>query len=82
MIKVLFFGRIADLMTLRKLSLDIPASGLTLLSVRDQIFAALITGGQLDIQALRMSVNQVVVFEDQPLNSGDEVAFFSLFSGG
>ena len=82
MIKVLFFGRIADLMTQRELTLDIPASGLMLMAMRDQIFASLIADGQVNIQALRMSVNQVVVSDDQPLNSGDEVAFFSLFSGG
>ncbi len=82
MIQILFFGRIADLVMQRSQSLKLPEAGLSLMALREQIFATVIEGGQLSPLALKMSVNQTLVSGDQTLQAGDEVAFFSPFSGG
>ncbi|MDV6330432.1 MoaD/ThiS family protein [Asticcacaulis sp. 201] len=76
MIDILFFGRIADIMGRRRLSLDLPDGGLSLLALRAQLFTP-----HGDVTPL-MSVNQQVESGDRPLSDGDEVAFFSVFSGG
>ena len=76
MVEVLFFGRMADIAGHRRLALDWPAGGLTLTTVRDSLFDAATR------TTVRMSVNQVQVTVDQALKDGDEVAFFSVFSGG
>lgn len=75
MIDILFFGHVADLIGQRRTSISLPAEGLSLFTLRDQLFR------QLDTP-LRMSINQILVSDDRPLNDGDEVAFFSVFSGG
>ena len=75
MIDILFFGRVSDLIGKRRMDMALPAGGLSLFELREQLFA-----GHED--NVRMSVNQKVVSLDQPLNDGDEVAFFSVFSGG
>ncbi len=74
MITVLFFGRIADIAGVRRLEVAMPEQGLALLALRDQVL-----GGVADV---RMSLNRDVVREDRALADGDEVAFFSVFSGG
>lgn len=75
---VLFFGRAADIMKTRRLDFALSGAGLTLYDLRDQVFS-----GHLPLaNSLRMSVNQSVVSADQALHAGDEVAFFSVFSGG
>ena len=75
MIDILFFGRVSDLIGKRRMDLALPAGGLSLFGLREQLFAG-------NHEGVRMSVNQKVVSLDQPLNDGDEVAFFSVFSGG
>ncbi|ESQ87549.1 hypothetical protein ABAC460_19675 [Asticcacaulis sp. AC460] len=70
-VQVLFFGRMADITGMRKTVRDADS----LVGLRDSLFAG-------DAAAVRMSVNQVQVFSDQTLADGDEVAFFSVFSGG
>ncbi|EGF93397.1 thiS family protein [Asticcacaulis biprosthecium C19] len=70
-VEVLFFGRMADVAGARRKTCD----AVRLLTLRESFFGA-------DVAAVRMSVNQVQVFADQALNDGDEVAFFSVFSGG
>jgi len=75
MIDILFFGRVADIQGRRRMSLALPEDGLRLLALREELFP------QGD-DRLRMSVNQVVVTDDRKLNDGDEIAFFSVFSGG
>ena len=76
MIDVLFFGRMADVAGQRRMTMALPAQGMTLVVLRDSLFDA---GTR---PAVRMSVNQVQMTADQTLRDGDEVAFFSLFSGG
>ena len=77
MITVLFFGRVADLVQRRTSEVAASPSGDTLLSLRDRVFAG------VEVPAtVRMSLNKVVVPGDAPVVDGDEVAFFSVFSGG
>ena len=76
MVEVLFFGRMADIAGRRRLTLERPAAGLNLVTVRDSLFDAATR------PLVRMSVNQVQVTADQALKDGDEIAFFSVFSGG
>ena len=76
MIDILFFGRVADMQGKRRLAMALPEEGLSLLTLRLRLF-----NGEVD-ERMRMSVNQVMVTADQPLHDGDEVAFFSVFSGG
>ncbi|ESQ94466.1 MoaD/ThiS family protein [Asticcacaulis benevestitus] len=76
MIDALFFGRVAEALGQRRTQIDVPAEGLSLLSLRARLFI-----GDDDSKVL-MSVNQVIQSGDQALHDGDEVAFFSVFSGG
>lgn len=81
MIEVLFFGRMADVAGARSLTVAVPDSGM-LHGLRDSVFRDALTAGQLSPRDIRMSVNKTVVTVDQRLEDGDEVAFFSVFSGG
>lgn len=76
MIDILFFGRVADMQGKRRLTMAFPEDGLSLFELRLRLF-----DGETD-DRMRMSVNQVIMTADQPLHDGDEVAFFSIFSGG
>ena len=78
-IDLLFFGRMADVAGARHGQV---AAAESLLALRDQVFATALKDGVVTVRDIRMSVNQVVVTGDQPLTAGDEVAFFSVFSGG
>lgn len=71
-VEVLFFGRMADIAGARRISREAE----TLFGLRDALFDAAISSG------VRMSVNRQQVTADVVLNAGDEVAFFSVFSGG
>jgi len=77
-LEILFFGRVADLVGRRALTLPLKLAPQTLFGLRESLFSEM----DYDIKTLRMSVNQVVVLDDQPLKPGDEIAFFSVFSGG
>ncbi len=76
MIDILFFGRVADMQGKRRIALAFPEGGLSLFALRLRLF-----NGETD-DRMRMSVNQVMVTADESLRDGDEVAFFSIFSGG
>lgn len=76
MVEVLFFGRMADVAGRRRMTVDRPAEGLSLIALRDSLF------DEATRATVRMSVNQFQATADQTLSDGDEVAFFSLFSGG
>ena len=71
----------ADVAGKRSLTVAVPEDG-TLHALRDRVFADALTAGQVAARDIRMSVNKVVVSADQPVNDGDEIAFFSVFSGG
>ena len=76
MVEVLFFGRMADVAGRRRMRVERPGEGLQLMALRDSLF------DEATRTVVRMSVNQIQVTADQALNDGDEIAFFSLFSGG
>ena len=78
MITIYFFGRVADLVAKRKTEVPASPSGDTLFALRDQVFA----GVDTSVTTLRMSLNKEVIREDMPVGDGDEIAFFSVFSGG
>lgn len=80
MINVLFFGKMADILGHRTLRMD--ADDAYLFTVRDRVFGDALDTGRLRLADIRMSVNRQVVTGDMPLTDGDEVAFFSVFSGG
>ena len=73
MISVLFFGKMADITGQRRLSVE-AGHHLRLWGLREQYLSG--------VDGVRMSVNREMVHEDQELRDGDEVAFFSVFSGG
>ena len=79
MIRVLFFGQVADLVGRREL--EMPSESLGLHELRTRLFGEGANGGTMAAKVL-MSLNSEVVRDDQMLKSGDEVAFFSPFSGG
>jgi len=79
-IDVLFFGKMADIVGNRSLRID--AGGEYLFTLRDRLFADALTAGRVAAADIRLSVNRMVVAGDQLLKDGDEVAFFSVFSGG
>ncbi len=82
MIEVLFFGRMADVIRERSLKLDLTGTRKTLFALRDDLFREASEAGRVSLNAIQMSVNQAATRIDQPLSDGDEVAFFSVFSGG
>ncbi len=78
-IEVLFFGRMVDVVGARQRQVEAVSS---LFALRDQVFGDALRDGRLHSRDVRMSVNRNVTTDDQPLKAGDEVAFFSIFSGG
>lgn len=77
---VLFLGRLADVTGRRRLRYEGRAQSLW--ALRDEIFSEAMQRGVVTLADIRMSVNQEQVFEDRRIASGDEVAFFPIFSGG
>ena len=81
MIVIYLFGRMADAIGARRLEAD-PATVGSLVELRDRTFAEAVAAGRVTPRDIRMSLNQVVVTDDRVLSEGDEVAFFSVSSGG
>ena len=75
-LRVLFFGRVAEAMG-RERTVEIPAAGCTLAELR-----RLLADDALAQRGVRASVGKAVAAEDAVVRPGDEVAFFSVFSGG
>ena len=82
MLEILFFGRVADVMSMRRLEWPASTEGVSLWALRDQVFADAVLQGRVELPLIRMSLNQVVTFENECVKPGDEIAFFSMFSGG
>lgn len=82
MTRILFFGRVGERLGPEG-SLDLPSEGLTvreirrLLAERDEVAA-----DALLRRDVRASVDLVVVGEDALARPNQEIAFFSIFSGG
>ncbi|WAC46933.1 MoaD/ThiS family protein [Asticcacaulis sp. SL142] len=81
MIRILFFGKISDLIGQREITVA-HETGLNLHQLRDTVFRDLLAAQALKPSDIHMSVNQTKTRDDTALNDGDEVAFFSVFSGG
>lgn len=80
MIRVLFFGRVADVIG-RELSLELPSDVATVGQLRRFLGAQ--EGRDILLKpGVRASVDKEVADDAAPLRDGAEVAFFSLFSGG
>lgn len=77
-IQILFFGPLAHGLGKRAMSLE----AASLFQIRDDILFETFKNCGFEPQKLQMSVNQVLVREDIALNNGDEIAFFTAFSGG
>ncbi len=82
MIAVLFFGRMADLTGQRRAEVPPAPGGDSLFALRDRCFGDAMAAGRVEAGAVRMSLNREVRGDDAPVVDGDEVAFFSVFSGG
>lgn len=80
--RVLFFGRIADVFG-QSLSVETPACGLRLSELREAL-AGLKDGAREAIMRsdVRSAVDQAMAFDTDWVSPGQEVAFFSMFSGG
>jgi len=82
MTRILFFGRVGERLGPEG-SLDLPSEGLTvreirrLLAERDEVAADALL--RPDVRA---SVDLVVVGEEAVARPNQEIAFFSIFSGG
>lgn len=81
-VEILFFGKVADKAGRRQMQMDLSETGETLYALRAKVLGAVFTEGGLEPAVVQMSVNQIRVTDDRPLSDGDEVAFFSAFSGG
>jgi molybdopterin converting factor small subunit len=79
MIKVLFFGPVADRVETREMDIDY-SDGMTLHDVTHKV--GMLYPGALSIVSF-IAVNQQQVHDKQaPLRDGDEIAFMAKFSGG
>ena len=80
MIRVLFFGRVADAIG-REVSIELPVEVRTVGELRRWLGAQ--EGRDILLKpGVRASVDKEVAGDDVPVRDGAEVAFFSLFSGG
>ena len=80
MTRILFFGRVADVLG-RELTLDLPAAGCTIADLRRRLAAG--PGGDILLKpGVRASVDKQVVDDGAMVTETSEIAFFSLFSGG
>lgn len=82
MIRILYFGRPADLLGPGR-DFNLPEGGVTVGELRELLAA----GDPLAAEALlrpdvRASLDAVLVPDDTPVRPGQEVAWFSIFSGG
>jgi molybdopterin synthase sulfur carrier subunit len=82
MIKVLFFARLREQLSTDSLEIEI-SNNLTTdlirqqLALKNELWAKVMTA-----DSLLVAVNQEVTDWSQPLNDGDEVAFFPPVTGG
>lgn len=82
MTRILFFGRVAEHLGPDR-DVDLPTDGCSIAEIRrrlaaqDQIAADALL--RADVLA---SIDQVVADDDAHAHPGQEIAFFSLFSGG
>ena len=82
-VSVIFFGRVADTCG-RAIDVEIPLRGCSLSQVKERLCAVLEGAAEaLGARGVRAAVAQQLVLDDSVwVRPGDEVAFFSAFSGG
>ena len=79
---VLFFGRTADRLG-RSREVEIPAEGFSVGDLRARLIAADDAARDaLDRPDVRASIDRIIVDEGAQIAPGQEIAFFSIFSGG
>jgi sulfur-carrier protein len=81
-VKVCYFGKVAERMGTRGFDLEGEIGPRSLWALRADLFAGIEDWANPVAAGLMMSVNQSLMRADTPLKDGDEVAFFSPFSGG
>lgn len=82
MTRILFFGRVAERLGAES-RLDLPAGGATLGEIRHLLAARDETAADALLRTdVRASLDQVVAGDDVRAGPGQEIAFFSIFSGG
>ena len=82
MSKVLFFGRTAERLG-RSREVDIPPAGLSVGEIRQRLCAADESARDaLERPDVRASVDRVIADDTARVAPGQEIAFFSVFSGG
>ena len=81
-VTVLFFGKLADAMG-RSAEVAIPAAGCTVAQLKTHL-AATIAGAEAALaeRGVRWAVAREIVGDHAWVRPGQEVAFFSMFSGG
>lgn len=82
-VEILFFGKVSDRLG-RSFTLDLPAGGCTLADLTARLSQRVPGAAQaLSERGVRAAVARQMVVGDQCwVRPGDEVAFFSAFSGG
>ncbi|MFN3522072.1 MAG: MoaD/ThiS family protein [Phenylobacterium sp.] len=79
---VLFFGRVADVLG-RRVEIALPAAGCSLAEVRARLGALSEDArAALSRADVRAAVDQALAGDDTWTRPGQEIAFFSMFSGG
>lgn len=82
MTRILFFGRVAERLG-AECQLDLPATGTSMGEVRHLLAARDETAADALLRTdVRASLDQVVVGDDVQVRPDQEIAFFSIFSGG
>ncbi|MGZ9098427.1 MAG: MoaD/ThiS family protein [Brevundimonas sp.] len=82
MTRILFFGRVGERLGPEG-SLDLPAGGLTVREIRRRLAERDAVAAEALLRPdVRASVDLVVVGEDAQALPHQEIAFFSIFSGG
>lgn len=82
MIRILFFGRPADHFG-AELPLDLPEGGATIGDLRRRLAATDARAAELMLRPdVRASLDAVLVPDETPVQPGQEVAWFSIWSGG
>ena len=82
MTRILYFGRVAEKLGTEG-ALELPAEGLTVREIRRRLADQDEVAADALIRSdVRASVDQVIAGEDALARPDQEIAFFSVFSGG
>tara|TARA_R110000782_G_scaffold43139_1_gene97515 strand:- start:595 stop:855 length:261 start_codon:yes stop_codon:yes gene_type:complete len=82
MTRILFFGRVAERLG-AECTLDLPAAGASLGEIRHLLAARDEAAADALLRTdVRASLDQVVAGDDVQARPDQEIAFFSIFSGG